>query len=207
MENIHLKVMPTLDSIFELMGIKESDNYDKVSIQNEQESRAISRIIADREFFVIEEGFVGRIAERDNLFLLHEDDMFNESEYDKPLEGDLVKGKYQFDSRESTILIINMDFKIQEEPQEISIKTYPEYEEEQENDSIVDQIFNLITDSAKKKFDYKSFAKDLADFDPDYILFQIIAFLANNESVDLIISKITVRIFGMGYMLDEESLK
>ena len=28
MENIHLKVMPTLDLILELKGIKESDKYD-----------------------------------------------------------------------------------------------------------------------------------------------------------------------------------
>ena len=92
-----------------------------------------------------------------------------------------------------------------EESQGINRGSYQDSEDEADTD--VEQVFNLITDSAKNRFDYSSFSENLEMFDPDFILFQIIASLACKESVDLIIAKIRNRFILSGFIPDEDYLK
>jgi len=218
MEDIRLTIMPTFKSVRKLMGFKESDNYDKNAVYKEQMSFANSRIIEDRDFFVIDKGYFGQIESEESLSLLKEEDMDEDLAYDNILKTDLEQGKYQFSARSKAIFIINTEFKFTDADQEAINRSIcgehyrgenndGVYNEKIEGNDTVEQIFNLITNSAKKRFDYDSFSKGLENFDPDYIVFQIILSLASNESIELIIAKITSRFILSGYKLNENDLR
>jgi len=207
MESIYLTIMPSFESIRKLFGFKESDNYDSAVIFKEQKSFAHSRLIEDREIFEIEEGCIGQVISESKLCLLHEDDIDKESAYDNILEGDLPQGKYQFWARNKSILILDTNFIAQDNYSDVIERVaYDEFENDVEDENI-EKLFDLITNSAKNRFDYGSFSEDMNGFDSDYILFQIIASLACEEPVKLTIAKITNQFILSGAIPNEEYLK
>ena len=118
MEDVRLTIMPTFKSVRKLMGFKESDNYDKNAVYKEQMSFANSRIIEDRDFFVIDKGYFGQIESEESLSLLKEEDMDEDLAYDNILKTDLEEGKYQFSARSKAIFIINTESKFTDADQE-----------------------------------------------------------------------------------------
>ena len=77
------------------------------------------------------------------------------------------------------------------------------------------KIYDLITESAKKKFDYESFVKDFAtiteidSFDVDIvenILWTILNHLAAGEKPNIVALQINNQFLLMGFMIDKVSI-
>jgi len=75
-----------------------------------------------------------------------------------------------------------------------------------------DDIYNMITDSAKTRFDYLSFEKNLSipDFDlniADKILWTMLMYLAIGEKTNIIALKIKTDIMLSGFIIDEKVIE
>ncbi len=64
------------------------------------------------------------------------------------------------------------------------------------------EIWNAITDSAKKKFDYSSF-KETFPFDPDMVIFTIIISLGTNKSEEIITLDLFNQMLMTGFIWDK----
>lgn len=70
-------------------------------------------------------------------------------------------------------------------------------------------IWDTITDSAKTKFDYDSFAKPFLDFDeqiPENILFKVIISLAAKEKAEVISYTILNELIMIGFKVDKSEI-
>lgn len=73
--------------------------------------------------------------------------------------------------------------------------------------NLEDLIFNRITESAKKRFDYKNFESDfegLPTYIPKNLIFGVIAGYANSDTKETIAAKLLNEILMMGFMLNKE---
>lgn len=74
-----------------------------------------------------------------------------------------------------------------------------------------DIVWNTITDSAKTRFDYHSFASDLSDFDngtmAEKVLFMTIIGHAQERPINVIVSDISQKLLLLGLGMDEAALR
>jgi hypothetical protein len=70
-----------------------------------------------------------------------------------------------------------------------------------------DLIYNRITESAKKRFDYKNFESDFEGLPkniPENLIFGVIAGYANGDTKETIAAKLLNEILMMGFIINRE---
>lgn len=192
MKKLQLFILPSFESVRDSMGFDESDDYDADAVLFQQGYNGNLIDIADNEIFDIEEGFIGRINSKKDYYLITDkEDLENKDEF--LIEDDLPDGKYNFSAKDRVIYRLESD------------DDYDENYESEDNDPRIERIFNLITDSAKNRFDYDSFSDKIGDESADSLLFQIMVSLAIGESKELTVAKLNAQIMMMGLMMEKDS--
>jgi hypothetical protein len=77
------------------------------------------------------------------------------------------------------------------------------------NNKTDEQIFKLIINSAKRRFDYSSFAENFKELSPDFaenLLLQIIVDFAENKNIEIMKITIVNKMMMIGLFLDESQL-
>ena len=73
------------------------------------------------------------------------------------------------------------------------------------NEAMTDKIWDTITNSAKRRFDYATLQEELP-IDPENFLFAIIMGLALDESKNTIASKLVTQMTSIGYFVDHKEI-
>lgn len=73
------------------------------------------------------------------------------------------------------------------------------------NDAMTDKIWDTITNSAKRRFDYATLEEELP-INPDNFLFTIIMGLALGEAKNTIASKLVTQMTMIGYFVDHKEI-
>lgn len=195
-EELQIFIMPSFDSARESLGYEEYDDYNVDAVLYQQGYDGAHINIEDEEIFEIPKDYVGRINSDERYYLLSSEEELDEKEF-YLLEDDLSKGRYKLSLKDHVIYSLD-----DEDAYEIS-----ELDGEQEDDDPqVERIFNLITDSAKERFNFVSFSEKIGDESADSLLFQIMVSLAVGESKELIAAKITAQIMMMGFAMENDAL-
>lgn len=71
---------------------------------------------------------------------------------------------------------------------------------------IEEKIWNTITDSAKRKFDYSSFKKDFP-FDPDNVIFKVIVGLVNKKEKEELIAELHIEMLMTGFIWKKNDIE
>jgi hypothetical protein len=71
---------------------------------------------------------------------------------------------------------------------------------------IEEKLWDEITNSAKKKFDYKAFKKGIPAFVADEFLFKVIMSLACNRPVNILASEIQCNMMVQGFHISLETI-
>lgn len=196
-EELQVFIMPSFDSTRESLGYEEYDDYNVDSVLFKQGFDGVLQNIEDEEIFEIPEGYIGRINSEENYYLISSEEDLNEKEF-YLIEDDLPEGRYKLSLKEN--VIYTMD-----DTEEEYMNGDLDYENETSNPQ-VERIFNLIADSAKKRFDYNSLSEQIGDEAADNLLFQIMVSIAIRESKEIAAAKIFNQILLTGFIIDKDFL-
>lgn len=201
-EKLQVFIMPGFDSVRESLGYEEYDDYNVDSILFKQGYDGVHQVIKDEEIFEIPEDHIGRISSESEFYLLTSEEDRGEKEF-YVIEDDLNAGRYKLSLKDHVIYSLEVGDNEDDEDK----YTFGQLVGEQDdNDPRIERIFNLITDSAKKRFDYYSFSEKIGDETADSLLFQIMVSLAVGESKELIAAKIFAQIVMMSFAMENDSL-
>lgn len=187
-KKLQLFLMPSFEAVRESMGFDEFDEDNTEAILFQQGYNGSIIDILDGQIFKIKEGFIGRINSKGNYYLLSdEEDLEDKKDYQ--IENEILCGKYRFSAKERVLYVLG------DEDDELF----------NSEDNLEEPIYDLITMSAKSRFDYASFSANVGDESADNLLFQIIVSLAIGESKKLTVVKLQAQIMLMGFMMEKDS--
>ena len=199
MKKLHVLILPDFDSFRVSMGFDEFDDDSTEAKLYQQGYNGRHMDISDNDIFEIENGFIGRINSEGNYYLLTaEEDL--ECKEDYQIKKDLREGKYRFSAKDCVL------YKLDDEDDESEDGIiHDSFDESEDMINDEDLIWNLITDSAKSRFDYDSFSENMGDDSASDLLFQIIVALAIGESKVLTAAKLNAQIMGMDFIMENDS--
>ena len=188
-KDLQLFIMPSFDSTRESLGYDMFDDYDADAILFQQGYDGSQFDVADNEIFEVPRRFIGRINCEGDYYLIDYKDSLKRKENFR-IEDDLRPGRYKFMAKDRVIFVL---------------KEYDDELEEIESveNNMEELIYNLITDSAKKRFNYSELAENLEDDFADHLLYEMIVALAMGESKETIAAKLNSQIILRGFIIED----